>query len=214
MTDYGRTLKAVDLVLGTTGYETYLAKSSEIQGDIADNDTVVQAIVKFMAPRNDWSGSMTDLLELLTSGVDANSLKWFPTQPIRLSRRITELDKPLAARGIGWKKNKGTKRSITLTRIVEPPVETEEVTDDALQLPVEANFDDFEYDTNAGVESAPAQSVGADDTQTSAARQSELSPVNGVCTDCGLEASDLRTIGGPDGRRLICAPCNLVTDDF
>ena len=223
MTDYGRTLKAVNLVLGTSGYETYLSKSSEMQGDIADNDIVVQAIVKFMAGRTEWSGTMTDLLELLTSSVDANSLKWFPTQPIRLSRRITELNKPLSARGIGWKKSKATKRSITLTRIIEASVDTDEDTDDALTRPVEATIDDFDFDfeqdndfdTIAGLVLSPVQPIGsdADDRPTSAARQnSQPSQLYRICADCGREATDLRRVGCP--LRSICEPCTDLTDDF
>ena len=88
-------LLAVDEVNGTAGYATYTEQASRTAETIADSDSVMIAIRKYLtAP---WQGTASQLLTVLT--IDSPPKDW-PTTPQAMGGRLVRAVPTL--RMLGW----------------------------------------------------------------------------------------------------------------
>jgi hypothetical protein len=74
MADFGRILQAMDRVLGTTAFKTYVHQRDRIAREVVEDDAIGTAIVALLEKQSEWSGNMKALHELITP--DQRPAKW------------------------------------------------------------------------------------------------------------------------------------------
>ena len=104
MADYARVLAAVDVVLGTAALPAYMDQRGELQREAAEGDRIGAAVITFMASRETWSGTASELLAALSP--DRPPKDW-PGTGRALAGNLRRLIAPLAAAGT----------NVTFTRI-------------------------------------------------------------------------------------------------
>jgi putative DNA primase/helicase len=89
---------------------------AKIVEEALDADPVSMAVLKLMKDRESWSGSPTDLLEVLSACIDQDNKKYpgFPKIANQLSRDLERMSSFLRDRGIIIEKKHSGTRSITL----------------------------------------------------------------------------------------------------
>ena len=97
------------------------ARSIEAQNsETFDSDPVAKLIFAFMDVLDDWTGTASELLQILTDLAETYSIdkSALPTQPNKLSVRLSKISLYLNSMGIIYIKNtrRGNRRSISLHR--------------------------------------------------------------------------------------------------
>lgn len=105
MADFTKWGAAIAETIGI-GQDNFIAAYSrniDSQNDeVIEGDMIATLIVRFMADRDEWSGTMTDLLKKLSDGLmnSLNANYVLPKTPKELSRRLNVLRVPLQSVGI------------------------------------------------------------------------------------------------------------------
>lgn len=121
MADFARWGYAIAEAAGFSGSDftkAYKANVSTQNDEAIEASPLAQAIVAFMENREYWSGTPSELYEVLEpTATDLHILqsKGWPKDPARLSTALTLLIPNLLERGIKAEKTRGKVRTITLT---------------------------------------------------------------------------------------------------
>jgi hypothetical protein len=123
MADFAYVLAAVDQVLGTTGFTTYLGLRDELAEDALNSDPVLGAISRAIA--EEWTGTAADLLSEITPGdADWRPPKDWPRTPIAM-RGVLKRRAP-SLRRLGWTVEDApddAHSKVKRTRLIPPPRE-------------------------------------------------------------------------------------------
>ena len=124
MADFARIVAAVDTVTGSAGLARYAEHARDLADDVLDADTVAASVRAFMADRDRWTGTATELLDALTSPTPTP--KSWPTTAHHLSARLRRTMPALAAIGIEVDPDHRTAagRRITLARMTHDAHDT------------------------------------------------------------------------------------------
>jgi len=105
-----------------SSFQKIFENNQEISsGDILSLNPVSNALVSFMENRDQWQGTMTDLLEALNpySGIEQHSQSW-PKTARYLADALARIEKDLVKFGIKYEKYRtSTERKVTLTKLPE-----------------------------------------------------------------------------------------------
>jgi hypothetical protein len=97
MADFARVLSALDEVRGTCSLSTYLGQGERLADDVVESDPVGTAIRVFIESRNQWSGTMKELLAAIKPD-DAG--RDFPKTSKKIGSRLRRLAPALEELGI------------------------------------------------------------------------------------------------------------------
>ncbi|MDI3423954.1 hypothetical protein [Streptomyces luteolus] len=123
MADFAELLHALDRVTGWLGLNTYYGAQDNLVDDVLDGQPVTAALREWVAspmfPAGGWSGTMTELLNVLTARVGGAMDRWPRTAAV-LSQRLRETAPALRSRGINIvaPTSKKNGRNYTITRAV------------------------------------------------------------------------------------------------
>lgn len=122
MIDFVKWLAAMEKVDGTQPgkYQSlYSAALHEAQLDTLLTNSLASAVLQFMQNTDQWSGTPTELLELLERQV-THSTRYdrdWPSSPISLSKRLNSLKASLKGQKINVSFHRGKERKITITNL-------------------------------------------------------------------------------------------------
>ncbi len=93
MADFASVLAAVDQVTGSNGLDRYTEHGEQLAEDVLDGDEVAVAVVAFMAKKDRWNGTATELLDKVTPPQPG---KHWPTTAHHFSGRLRRATPVLA----------------------------------------------------------------------------------------------------------------------
>jgi hypothetical protein len=97
LADFGRILAAVDMAEGTNAFELFMDQRSRIAAEVVDGEPVAEAVLEFIRGRGNWSGTVSELMKLITP---CSPPKGWPQQPRALAGHLRRLGPVLRAEGI------------------------------------------------------------------------------------------------------------------
>jgi hypothetical protein len=101
MADYAQVLRAIDIVRGTCGLETYLGHSIRIAHEVLESDVVAQAMLdQFSGVPQTWTGTAKRLAEELSRESPHHETPEWPRSPRGLASRLRQLAPMLREVGI------------------------------------------------------------------------------------------------------------------
>lgn len=98
---------------------------ANVVAEALDADPVTMAVLRLMEYRDSWTGSATDLIDVLGDCIDQNRRKYpgFPKVPNQLSQKLNRVSAFLREKGVLFQKSHSGTRSITLSKI--DPIEAQ-----------------------------------------------------------------------------------------
>ena len=106
-----------------TFWNAYAGNRADATETVIEADAVAQAIRTFMASRQQWTGTATELLRLLSGIADdkVTAEKSWPRDGIRLSGRLNRLGTPLRETGIDITQSRTkASRQVTIVTLPQP----------------------------------------------------------------------------------------------
>ena len=224
-------------VTGRTFAQAYSENRAEATAIVLEDDTVAQALRKFMAGREFWKGRAAELLAELTAGWNGDVPDKWPKAGNKLSNRLRRVMPQLAAVGIRVTIGKTSDRShhavIAIEKIgpsdddrprigatqVAPPLSSETLRPSEVVQTQDDSFSEISSDGASDVSSAPSDDVSEDEIPRSMGQK-----VSSDNKPNGNKASEHRRISedtgggieiGPEKKKTLrnCMKCGSATGE-
>lgn len=208
MADFSRMLAAMDEVCGSDGLARYASQSQRVAEDVVEGDPVALALFEFVQSKGSWSGTASDLLELIAP--DPRPRGW-PRSPRALSGRLRRASPALRQMGVEVEPPPESARPRVWSMRLSQAGAPEEARDssDATVEPSEDGTDGIpEPDVDAANAATVAPSVAFAGGGSATVRLSDTATVEDSEPVPGHVAEDSRRSDGSDG----AAPTSMLEE--
>lgn len=215
MADFARLLAAIDAVTGWDSLKAYRATAGNVAADVVSSDPVAAAVVELLEARSEWSGTTTELLDLLAerTGHDGRAPKGWPATPAALGSRLKGMAQALLAVGVNYEQARtGSTRRVHLSRSDTTPAQPSLVSPPSRVAHLNGSTGDSDRDS----ENDHPRPRHDDPEPDAATEQAQLTLGDGSDSGDGLQAVAFVADVFPDSVR-VCADCgdpdpNLTPD--